>query len=190
MKAHRLDDTHLVPLFPMSLNGVTLRWFALVEPFRLRTWENVTHEFLTQFASSTSTDVSIQELEATKQRSNETISLFISRWRANVVDMIDWPKEEQIDMVLRNLQLRFARRLISVPFKDLKSLFQVEINVKDAIAQGLWSDDTSSHDVKGKKPVGPFNGRSREANSISYNQRPIHQLPYRSPNFRARSPTP
>ena len=60
----------------MSLSGTTQRWFALVEPSRLRTWEDVAHE-----------------LEATRQRPDESISSFVSRWRANVAGMIDRPKE-------------------------------------------------------------------------------------------------
>ena len=56
-------------------------------------------------------------MEVTQQRSNESISLFVSRWRAKVAGMIDRPKKQgQIDMVLQNLQLRFARRLVGIPF--------------------------------------------------------------------------
>ena len=37
--------------------------------------------------------------------------------------MIDRPKEhDQIDMILWNLQPRFARRLVGIPFQDLRSL--------------------------------------------------------------------
>ena len=62
------------------------------------------HEFLTQFAFSADIDVSRRELEATRQRPDESISSFVSRWRANMAGMIDRPKEQdQIDMVLRNL---------------------------------------------------------------------------------------
>ncbi|RVW98305.1 hypothetical protein CK203_034276 [Vitis vinifera] len=47
MRAHGIDDAQLVALFLMSLSGAAQRWFALVEPSRLRTWEDVAHEFLT-----------------------------------------------------------------------------------------------------------------------------------------------
>ena len=123
MRAHEIDDAQLVALFPMSLSGATQRWFDSVEPSRLRTWEDVAHEFLTQFAFSADIDVSRQELEATTQRPNESISSFVTRWRAKVVGMIDIPKEhEQIDMVLQNLKSRFTRRLVGIPFQDLRSL--------------------------------------------------------------------
>ena len=49
----------------------------------------MTHEFLTHFASNASIDVFRRELKATRQRPDETISSFVSRWRAKVADVID-----------------------------------------------------------------------------------------------------
>ena len=66
MRAHGIDDAQLVAFFPMSLSGAVQRWFALVDPSRLRTWEGVAHEFLTQFAFNADIDVSKRELEATR----------------------------------------------------------------------------------------------------------------------------
>ncbi|XP_034693534.1 uncharacterized protein LOC117920231 [Vitis riparia] len=116
MRAHGIDDAQLVALFPMSLSGAAQRWFASVEPSRLRTWEDVAHEFLTQFAFSADIDVSRRELEATRQRPEESIPSFVTRWRAKVAGMVDRPKEQdQIDMVLRNLQPSKGKKLIG-PF--------------------------------------------------------------------------
>ena len=101
VRAHGINDAQLMTLFPMSLSGATQRWFASVEPFRLRTWKDMAHEFLTQFAFNANIDVSKRELETTRQRPNESISSFINHWRAKVAGMIDRPKEHnQIDMVL------------------------------------------------------------------------------------------
>ncbi|RVW62765.1 hypothetical protein CK203_058889 [Vitis vinifera] len=100
--------------------------------------------------------------------------------------MIDRPKEQdQIDMVLRNLQPRFARRLIGIPFQDLKSLVHATFNVEEAIARGLWIDTTPSLNSKGNKPFG-LSSRSGEVGAISYqHQRPTHHSPYRPPTVRA-----
>ncbi|RVW25597.1 hypothetical protein CK203_107694 [Vitis vinifera] len=107
MRAHRIDDAQLVVLFPMSLSGAAHRCADI--------------------------DVSRRDLEATRQRSNESISFFVSRWRAKVAGMIDRPKKQgQIDMVLQNLQL----------------------SVEGAIARGLWTNTTPFPDSKEKKPVG------------------------------------
>ena len=93
-------------------------------------------------------------------------------------------------MVLRNLQPRFARFLVGIPFQDLKSLFQATFSVENDIACGMWLDDTSSLDSKGKKPMRSSSGRFGDVSTISYYQRPIHQLPYRPPAFRACLPAP
>ncbi|WJZ83091.1 hypothetical protein VitviT2T_002800 [Vitis vinifera] len=186
MRAHGIDDAQLVALFLMSLSGAAQRWFASVEPSRLRTWEDVAREFLTQFTFSADIDVSRRELEATRQRPNESISSFVTRWRAKVAGMIDHPKEQdQIDMVLWNLQPRFARRLVGVPFQDLKSLVHAAFSVEEAMARGLWTDTTPSPDSKGKKLIGPFT-RSEEVGAISYqHRRPAHHSLYRPPVVRA-----
>ena len=82
--------------------------------------------------------------------------------------MIDRPKEQdQIDMVLQNLQPRFARRLVGILFQDLKSLVHAVFSVEETIARGLWIDTTPSPDSKGKRPIGS-SSRSREVGAISY----------------------
>ncbi|WJZ89613.1 hypothetical protein VitviT2T_008820 [Vitis vinifera] len=186
MRAHGIDEAQLVALFPMSLSGAAQRWFASVEPLRLRTWEDVAHEFLTQFAFSVDIDVSRQELEATMKRPDESISSFVKRWRAKVAGMIDRLKEQdQIDMVLQNLQPRFTRHLVGIPFQDLKSLVHVAFSVKEVIARGLWTDATPSPNNKRKKLVGS-SSRSGEVDTISYqHQRPALHSPYRPPTVRA-----
>ncbi|XP_010649293.1 uncharacterized protein LOC104879157 [Vitis vinifera] len=186
MRAHGINDAQLVALFPMSLSGAAQRWFASVEPSRLRTWEDVAREFLTQFAFSADIDVSRRELEATRQRPEESISSFVTRWRAKVAGMVDRPKEQdQIDMVLRNLQPRFARRLVGIPFQDLRSLVHAAFSVEEAMARGLWTDIATFPDSKGKRPIGSST-RSGEVGAISYrHQRPAHHSAYRSPTVRA-----
>ena len=144
------------------------------------------HEFLTQFSFSVDIDVSRRELEVTRKMPNKSISSFVSRWRAKVVGMIDWSPKEQdyIDMVLTNLQPRFSKRLMGIPFQDLKSLVHA-ISVEESIARGLWTYTTPSPNIKGKKPVGSSN-RSGEVDTIScQHQRPTHHSPYRPPTIKA-----
>ena len=64
----------------------------------------VYNEFLTQFAFNVDIDVSIRELETTKQKLDDTISsFFFSLWRAKVDNMVDQAKQDHIDIFLRNL---------------------------------------------------------------------------------------
>ena len=103
--------------------------------------------------------------------------------------MIDRPKEhDQIDMILWNLQPRFAKRLVGIPFQDLRSLVQAAFSVEEAIARGLWTNIVPFPDSKGKRIVGS-SSRSGEVDTISYqHQRPSHHSYYRSPTTIAHFP--
>ena len=60
---------------------------------RRRTWDDLTQEFLRKFAFNTVIDVSRRELEALRQRSDETVTSFIFRWREKIAQIIDKPSE-------------------------------------------------------------------------------------------------
>ena len=78
MRAHDLDEAKMIMLFPMSLSGATQRWFASLDVSRRHTWDDLAQEFLRQFAFNTVIDVSRRELEALRQRPDETVTSFIS----------------------------------------------------------------------------------------------------------------
>ncbi|XP_010662291.1 uncharacterized protein LOC132252716 [Vitis vinifera] len=151
MRALGLDEAQLLTLFPLSLSGMTQRWYASLESSRRRTWEDLAQEFLRQYSFGGDTSVTRRELEFLRQGSDEPISSFISRWREKAVEMIERPTErDQMSMFLRSLHPRFARHLTGVPFRDFRSLVQALIDVDDGISRGLWSDIIPSSDTEGK----------------------------------------
>ena len=94
-----------------------------------------------------------RDLEALRQRSDESISLFISRWWGDIVEIVDKPLEtDQIQMILRSLQLKIARHVVRVPFIDFGSLVSTLYDVDDGILRELWFD-SSPINAKGKKLV-------------------------------------
>ena len=91
MRAHRLDESQMITLFPLSLSGAAQRWFASLESSWRKTWDDLAQEFLLQFSFNNVVDVSRRELEALRQRSNKSVSLFISPWLGKIVEIIDRP---------------------------------------------------------------------------------------------------
>ena len=69
----------MIMLFPMSLSGATQRWFVSLDISRHRTWDDLAQEFLRQFAVNTIIDVSRKELKALRQKSEKSVTSFISR---------------------------------------------------------------------------------------------------------------
>ncbi|RVX11335.1 hypothetical protein CK203_019634 [Vitis vinifera] len=172
MRAHGLDESQMITLFPLSLSGVAQRWFTFLESSRRRTWDDLAYEFLRQISFNTVVDVSRRELKALRQRSEESISSFISRWHEKIVEIIDKPSvRDHIQMVLRSLQPRIARHVVGVLFTDFGSLVLALYDVEDGISKGLWTYSSPSN-VKGKKPFG--GQRSVDVSTISStSQRPL-----------------
>ena len=79
MRGHRLDEAQMIMLFPLSLSGAAQRWFASLDPSRHRTWADLGQEFTRQYSFNTVVDVSRRELEALRQRPDESVTSFISR---------------------------------------------------------------------------------------------------------------
>ena len=102
MRAHGLDGAQMIMIFPMALGGTAQGWFASLDVLRRWTWDDLTEEFLRQYAFNTVVDVSRRELEALRQRSDESVSSFISSWCRKIVEIID-RERDQIQMVLRSL---------------------------------------------------------------------------------------
>ena len=152
MREHRLDEAQMIMFFPLSLSGATQCWFASLDPSRRRTWVDLGQEFIRQYSFNTVVDVSRRELKALRQRLDESITSFISRWREKIAQIIDRPSErDQISMIMRSLQPRFARHLMGFPQTDFGSLVQALYGIEEGISRGLWADSFPS-DSKGKKP--------------------------------------
>ena len=105
MRVHGLDEAQMVMLFPMSLSSVTQRWFASLDVSCRRTWDDLAQEFLRHFAFNIVIDVSRRELKALRQRPEELVTSFISRWREKISQVIDRSSErDQISMIMKSLQ--------------------------------------------------------------------------------------
>ena len=152
MRWHRLDKAQMIMLFLLSLSGAAQRWFASLDPSRHRTWADLAQEFLRQYSFNTIVDVSRRELEALKQRPDESVTSFISCWREKIAQIIDRSSErDQISMIMCSLHPRFAKHLMGFPQTDFGSLVQVLYGIEEGIARGLWVDSSRSNS-KGKKP--------------------------------------
>ena len=108
-------------------------------------------EFHRQYSFNIVVDVSRRKLEALRQRPHESITSFISRWREKIAQIIERPSEsDQISMIMRSLQSRFARHLMGFPQLDFGLVVQALYGIEKGITRGLWADSSSS-DSKGKK---------------------------------------
>nr|CAN77717.1 hypothetical protein VITISV_004666 [Vitis vinifera] len=67
------------------------------------------------------------ELEALRQRLDESVSSFISRWRGKIAEIIDRPSEKD------QIQPKIARHVVGVPFTNFGSLVLALYDVDDGM---------------------------------------------------------
>ena len=138
MRGHRLDEAQMIMLFPLSLSGAAQRWFASLDPSRRRTWPDLGQKFIRQYSFNTIVAISWRELGALRQRPDESVTSFISRWRVKIAQIIYRPSErDQINMIMRSLQPRFARHLMGFPHTDFGSFVQALYVIEEGISRGL-----------------------------------------------------
>ena len=71
-------------LFVLSLEGMAVNWYHGLEKSIRADWKELCSTFLKQYEYNTKLEVSIRDLELTKQRSNESFSDFLIRFMNKV----------------------------------------------------------------------------------------------------------
>ena len=175
----------MIMLFLLSLSGAAQRWFASLDLSRRRTWVDLGQEFIIHYYFNTVVDVSWRELEALRQRLDESVTSFISHQREKIAHIIDRPSErDQISMIMRSLQPCFTRHLMGFPQTDFGLLVQALYGIEEDTSRGLWADSSPS-DSKGKK-LGSGH-RSLDIGAIGVTG---HRSPHRPPFHIPFSDTP
>jgi len=98
-----LDDKQTLQSFPLSLTGGTSRWYYSLDRRKTKVWNELEELFVDQFIFNTMTDVTLRDVETTKQGVGETFSEYLTRWKTKASRMVNRPNEkDQINMIIPN----------------------------------------------------------------------------------------
>ena len=132
-----LDEKQALCAFPMSLTGNASRWYYNLSPSKTKVWNDLVDLFVDQFIFNTVIDVTLKDLETTKQGFNETFSKYMVRWKSKVSRMVNRPNEkDHINMIIKNLLLAYNNRLLSSPINSFAELCDCGTRIEDAINTG------------------------------------------------------
>ena len=113
-------------MFQNTLTRATLRWFFNLDDARVKSWEDICHEFHNQYKYNIEVDVTMRDLETIKQELKESFSTFITKWRSKATQMMNRPnEEEQLTMVVKNLLPIYHKYLFTQYFPNFKALIAV-----------------------------------------------------------------
>ena len=93
-KMKGLNEKQTLHAFPLSLTGGASRWYYRLDPSKTKVWNELTELFMDQFIFNTMIDVTLRDLETTKQGVKETFSKYMTRWKGKASKMVNKPNEK------------------------------------------------------------------------------------------------
>ena len=135
--------------FLLSLTWGALRWYYSLDPSKTKVWNELVELFVDQFIFNTMIDVTLRDLETTKQGVGETFSEYMTRWKGKASRMINRPNEkDQINMIIKNLLPTYNSRLLSSPISSFGELCNCGTRIEDVINNGQLEKCESKPPIK------------------------------------------
>ena len=123
--------------FPLSLTGSASRWYYSLDPTKTKVLNELVKLFVDQFIFNTMIDVTLRDLETTKQRIGETFSEYMTSRKGKASRMVNRPNEkDQINMIIKNLLLAYNSKFLSSPISSFGELCDCGTRIEDAINNG------------------------------------------------------
>ena len=111
-------------LFMLSLEGMAVNWYHGLEKSIRADWKELCSTFLKQYEYNTKLEVSIRDLELTKQKSNESFSDFLTRFMNKAGLMKNkLAEKDQVRMVVHNVSPNLVERLQMMNPKSFVDLY-------------------------------------------------------------------
>ena len=114
-----------------------IKMVLYLNPSKTKVWNELVELIVDQFIFNTMIDVTLRDLETTKQGVKEIFSEYMTRWKGKASKMVNRPNEkEQINMIIKNLLLAYNSRLLSSPISSFGELCDCGTRIKYAINNG------------------------------------------------------
>ena len=127
VKIKGLNELQVLQAFSLSLAESVSNWYYTLNLGQTKNWGELVELFMDQFSYNTIIDITLCDLETTRQRDNETFSKFLVRWRAKASKMINRPNEkDQVNIVMKGLLPVYYNRMF-------EQLCNSRMRIEDAI---------------------------------------------------------
>ncbi|XP_075656984.1 uncharacterized protein LOC142627066 [Castanea sativa] len=144
-----LDDKQTLHAFPLSLMGGASRWYCSLDPSKTKVWNELVEFFVNQFIFNTMIDVTLWDLETTKQGVEETFPEYMIRWKGKSSKMVNRPNEkEKINMIIKNLLPTYNNRLLPSLISSFGELRDCETRIEDDINNGQLEKGENKPPIK------------------------------------------
>ena len=117
--------------------GGASRWYYSLDPSKTKVWNELVDLFVDQFIFNTMIDVTLRDLETTKQGMGETFSKYTTKWKTKASRIVNRSSEkDQINMIIKNLLPTYNSRPLSLPISSFGELCDCGTKIEDALNNG------------------------------------------------------
>ena len=117
--------------------GGASRWYYSLDPSKTKVWNELVDLFVDQFIFNTMIDVTLRDLETTKQGMGETFSKYTTKWKTKASRIVNRSSEkDQINMIIKNLLPAYNSRPLSLPISSFGELCDCGTRIEDALNNG------------------------------------------------------
>ena len=183
-----LNEMQVLNAFPFSLTGSASKWYYTLDIRKVKGWTELVNAFLTQFPFNMMIDITLRDLETTKQKEGETFSEYLVRWREKDSKMINRPGEkDQVNIIMKGLLPIYFNRMLSAPIMNFEQLCDCGTRIEDAMENGKIEKSKGS--ATSKKIYGQTSKTTSQPNMSAVYQAPTPS-PYPYSNLPRQIPTP
>ncbi|CAH9091236.1 unnamed protein product [Cuscuta epithymum] len=131
------SDEAICRLFFSTLRGPTQEWFGQLRPGSIDNYEQLSQQFMAQFAASTTPKKSFTSLTSVKQGKDEPLAQFLVRWRDEVLQVDDLDERLGVNMFTSALATgdlyRDLRRNPSTSYTEVLARAQKYASIEEEI---------------------------------------------------------
>jgi hypothetical protein len=177
-----LNETQVLNAFPFSLTRSASKWYYTLDIGNVKGWTELLNAFLTQFSFNKMIDITLRDLETTKQKEEETFSEYLVRWREKASKMINCLGEkDQVNIMMKGLLPIYFNRMLSAPIMNFEQLCDCGTRIEDAMENGKIERNEGR--ATSKKTYGQTSKNTPQTNVSAVYQTPIPSpYPYQYSN--------
>ena len=113
-----------------------IRWYYALDPHVQADWNELCVAFMKQYSLNVQLDVSLRDLQNTKQKYNESFAEYLTRWRKKLGQMRHRPtKIDQLIIAMEGCVPALSKKLGDLRIRNFEELYRFEVEKESDLAQ-------------------------------------------------------
>ncbi|GKV48344.1 hypothetical protein SLEP1_g55166 [Rubroshorea leprosula] len=141
MTPYANDEKLMIHYFQDSLTGPADAWFSTLDKSKVKSWHDLTYNFMKQYEYNTSLAPSREDLQRTEKKSSESFKEFAQRWRG-LAARVQPPltDHELSNLFIKSTKGPYREKLMTCVNYTFTQLVIVGEQVEDGIKSGIIID--------------------------------------------------